>query len=233
MILFPEFLFNVSSETSDREEDVIAYVNTTEMVRPVSTEKIDSLKSTTSSDTQFYKFSHGYDFKHTSTSPYCPQANGEAESGVSIAKKILKQRNPFCTSSSWSYTPHIHRCKPLPVDDGKRNPHPPTYTGILVASGSTEPWSSYQKGWVIQNCIPSVLRQETWIATPSRPTARWFISCKVRSTERREDVWKRHCEKPYCPVTMSSRHLNFGVVRKNVQRSVLVELRWLMNKIWT
>lgn len=65
------------------------------MVRPVSTEKMDSLKSTTSSDTQFYKFSHGYDFKHTSTSPYCPQANGESESGVSIAKKILKQRDPF------------------------------------------------------------------------------------------------------------------------------------------
>ena len=39
----------------------------------------------------------------------------------------------FCTSSSWSYTPHIHRCKPLPVDDGKRNPHPPTYTGILLS----------------------------------------------------------------------------------------------------
>ena len=60
------------------------------MVRLVSTEKMDILKSTTSSDTQFYKFSHGYDFKHTSTSPYCPQANGETESGVSIAKKILK-----------------------------------------------------------------------------------------------------------------------------------------------
>ena len=95
MILFPELLFYVSSETSDREEDVKAYVDTTEMVRPVSTEKMDSLKSTTSSDTQFYKFSHEYDFKHTSTSPYCPQANGEAESGVSIAKKILKQRDPF------------------------------------------------------------------------------------------------------------------------------------------
>lgn len=50
MILFPEFLFNVSSETSDREEDVRAYVDTTEMVRPVSTEKMDSIKSATSSD---------------------------------------------------------------------------------------------------------------------------------------------------------------------------------------
>ena len=60
------------------------------MVRLVSTEKMDILKSITSSDTQFYMFSHGYDFKHTSTSPHCPQANGEAESGVSIAKKILK-----------------------------------------------------------------------------------------------------------------------------------------------
>ena len=47
MILFPEFLFYVSSETSDREEDVKAYVDTTEIVRPVSTEKMD--KSTTAS----------------------------------------------------------------------------------------------------------------------------------------------------------------------------------------
>ena len=95
MALFPEFLFYVSFETSDREEDVRAYVDTTEMVQPVSTEKMGSLKSTTSSDTQFYKFTQGYDFKHTATSPYCPQANGEAESEVSIAKKILKQRDPF------------------------------------------------------------------------------------------------------------------------------------------
>lgn len=43
---------------------------------------------------QLYKFSHEYDFKHTFTSPYCQQANGEAESVVRIAK-ILKQSDPF------------------------------------------------------------------------------------------------------------------------------------------
>ena len=59
MILFPEFFFYVLSETSDREEDIKACVDTTEMVRPVSTEKMDIIKSTTSSDTQFSSLATG------------------------------------------------------------------------------------------------------------------------------------------------------------------------------
>ena len=55
---------------------------------------------------QFYKFSQEYDFKHTATSPYYPQANGEAESGVRIAKKILKQSDPFLALMSYRATPH-------------------------------------------------------------------------------------------------------------------------------
>ena len=47
------------------------------------------------SSDQFRKFSREYDFKHTTTSHYYPQANGEAESGVRIAKKILMQHDPF------------------------------------------------------------------------------------------------------------------------------------------
>ena len=58
MILFPEFLFYVSFETSDREEDVRAYVDTTEMVRPVSTEKLESIKSTSSDPLLSCVFDH-------------------------------------------------------------------------------------------------------------------------------------------------------------------------------
>ena len=55
---------------------------------------------------QFHKFSQEYDFKHTTTSPYFPQANGEAESGVRIVKKILKQHDPFLALMSYRATPH-------------------------------------------------------------------------------------------------------------------------------
>ena len=61
------------------------------------------------------------------SSRYCPQANGEAESEVSIAKKTLKQRDPFALVGVRSYTPHIHRCKPLSIDERNRHQHPPTY----------------------------------------------------------------------------------------------------------
>ena len=55
---------------------------------------------------QFHKFSQEYDSKHTTTSSYFPQANGEAESGVRFAKKILTQHDPFPALMSYQATPH-------------------------------------------------------------------------------------------------------------------------------
>ena len=58
------------------------------------------------SSEQFRKISQEYDVKHTTTSPYYPQANVEAESGVRIAKKILRQRDPFLALMFYRVTPH-------------------------------------------------------------------------------------------------------------------------------
>ena len=58
------------------------------------------------SSEQFRKFSQDYDFKHFSISPYYPQANSEGKSGVHIAKKILRQRDPFLALMSYRATPH-------------------------------------------------------------------------------------------------------------------------------
>ena len=58
------------------------------------------------SSEQFRKFSQEYDFKHFTTSPYYLQANGEAESVVCIAKKILRQRDPFPVLMFYRETPH-------------------------------------------------------------------------------------------------------------------------------
>ena len=58
------------------------------------------------SSDQFLKFSQEYDFKHTTTSPYHQQANGQLESGVCIGKKILRQRGPFLALTSYRATPH-------------------------------------------------------------------------------------------------------------------------------
>ena len=47
------------------------------------------------SSTEFANFANEYGFKITTSSPGFPQANGLAEKGVQIAKKILSQTDPF------------------------------------------------------------------------------------------------------------------------------------------
>ena len=53
----------------------------------------------------FQKFAFEYGFTQTFTSPHFPQANGEAESGVKIAKKILQQEDIFVALMAYRATP--------------------------------------------------------------------------------------------------------------------------------
>lgn len=55
---------------------------------------------------EFRSFAQNYGFKFTTSSPYLAQANGEAESGVKIAKKIIAQASPDIALLNYRSTPH-------------------------------------------------------------------------------------------------------------------------------
>ncbi|XP_070549174.1 uncharacterized protein [Ptychodera flava] len=57
------------------------------------------------SSAEFQEFGRKYRFRCTTSSPHYPQSNGEAESGVRIAKKILKQDDVFLALMSYRATP--------------------------------------------------------------------------------------------------------------------------------
>ena len=98
---FPEIAY-MSSTTSDHVINKLKDI----FARWGIPEELVSDNGPQFSSELFSKFSQEYDFKHVTSSPYHPQANGEAESGVRIAKKILKQSDPFVALMSYRATPH-------------------------------------------------------------------------------------------------------------------------------
>ena len=55
---------------------------------------------------QFKQFCENYGFTHITSSPMFPQSNGDAESAVAIAKKILRQKDPYLALMSYRSTPN-------------------------------------------------------------------------------------------------------------------------------
>lgn len=58
------------------------------------------------SSRDFAVFAREYGFDHHTSSPHFPQANGQAESGVKTAKKILAQTEPDVALMMYRSTPH-------------------------------------------------------------------------------------------------------------------------------
>ncbi|XP_041376766.1 uncharacterized protein LOC121389232 [Gigantopelta aegis] len=55
---------------------------------------------------EFRNFALQFDFRHKTSSPLFPQANGEAESAVKIAKKLLRQQSLEIALLNYRTTPH-------------------------------------------------------------------------------------------------------------------------------
>ena len=68
-------------------------------------EELVSNNGTQFKSAMFNEFKAGYGFKHTTSSPHHHQANGSAESGVRISKRILEQEDPFLTLMADRATP--------------------------------------------------------------------------------------------------------------------------------
>ena len=106
----------------------------------------------------FRKFAEEYEFTHTTSSPHFAQSNGEAESSVKIAKKLLRQDDVETALLNYRTTPHsstgVSPCMALmgrqlrtsiPVLPQNLKPQPPQDHLIRSADQNTK--KSYSDGY--------------------------------------------------------------------------------------
>ncbi|XP_048771969.1 uncharacterized protein K02A2.6-like [Ostrea edulis] len=101
------------------------------------------------SSKSFRQFSIDYGFHHTFSSPHYPQANGEAESAVKVAKRILKQPDVFLALMAYRSTPvHATGTSPSELIMGRK-----IRTTVPICSDQLEP------GWPVLGKVREKDRQ--------------------------------------------------------------------------
>ena len=98
---------------------------------------------------ELQRFSDQWGFTHTTTTPYFPQTNREAERAVQEAKKILFQKDPFLALLTHRSTPTTSTgVSPVEFAMGRRfgstlptlssNLHPPLHDRAAVSTADTK-----------------------------------------------------------------------------------------------
>ena len=140
----------------------------------------------------FEDFTAKYGFRHTTSSPHHHQANGAAESGVRISKRILKQEDPFLALMAYRATSIPATGKtPSEVIMGRQiRTTLPSITKVLepkltchaaVKKADAETKKSYKESFDRRNGTRELpqLQPGDWVRTKLDTEKQWSTEAKV------------------------------------------------------